>query len=171
MTDIQKTTFKWAAILLAGGVVTAITFAPAFAGDCQRIGDACDTQRVQTSKPDYVGKLAPTPTNVVCLTALATEPSGLVLAEGRVAENEEVTGKVITSWRTQRSLWKKTAHGYVREICIPSSMVKGTVTLCNEENRSIWTTADTAYLRRVKRIPANNPACLLGKKACAAIGL
>ncbi len=159
------------ALALALGFGTPGWYTPVYAGEYCQVGDACDTQRVQTNKPDYVGSLAPTPVDMVCLTALASRPSGLVLAKGRVAPREAVTGKVITSWRQQASLWRQTSRGYEREICIPARMVRGTVTLCNEENRSVWTSSDTSYLRRVKRIPSDNAACLLGKQRCASLGL
>ncbi len=146
----------------------------ASAADCRgsvTIGDACDTQRLRAGMPDYVGQKAVTPSNMVCLTVLAPKPGALVLAQGRVAEGEEVTGRVITSWRTQSSAWTRTSHGYVREICMTSTQVQGEVTLCDDHNRSVWSSADTATLRRLKRIPASDPACMLGKAACAALGL
>jgi hypothetical protein len=133
---------------------------------------ACELQQIAARLPEVTGTKRITTSGVVCLTVWANRPTALVLAEGRVKEGEPVDGRVITSWRTQPSMW--TSHpngGVVREICIPAALLQGTVTLCNEENRSIWSAEDVAYLKRVKRIPAKDPACLLGKEECKKFGL
>jgi len=135
------------------------------------IGDACDVQRIQQAKPDHNGPLAATPTDMVCLTALASRPNALVLAEGRVEPGAEVTGHVLTSWRLQASMWKQTARGFEREICFPARLAQGVVTLCDDHNRSIWSASDTRTLRTQKRIVAQDAACLLGKDSCKKHGL
>jgi len=158
-------------LMLLATLSTVFAADPAAACTPNTIGDACDTQIVQNGRPDNLGRKAATTIDMVCLTTLASKPSALVLATGRVKEGEAVTGKVLTSWRMQASKWKRTAAGFVREICIPAKLIKGVMTLCNDENRSVWSEADTAYLKRVKRTPSDNPACLLGSKGCRKLGL
>lgn len=134
--------------------------------------EACERQQIAARLPELTGVKRITTSGVVCLTVWANRPSALVLAEGRVKPHAPVDGRVITSWREQPSMWTSHPNGGVtREICIPSSQLHGTATLCNEENRSIWSGEDVAYLKRVKRIPAKDPACLLGKEECAKFGL
>lgn len=150
------------------GLFSAPVFADAV--DCQ-IGEPCDVQRIQAAKPEYVGHHAATPQDMVCLTVLSDRPGSLVLAKGRVARDAPVVGRVVTSWRTQPSAWKQTSTGYVREICFPRGMAQGVLTLCNDDNRSVWSASETSSLRQFRRIPANDPACLLGSGACGALGL
>lgn len=132
---------------------------------------ACERQQIASRLPEVVG-VKITTTNVSCLTVWASQPSALVLAEGRVAAGEAVDGRVITSWRVQTSMWAPhPSGGYTREICIPTASLLGEMTLCNDENRSVWSNSDVAYLKRKKRIPASDPACLLGPDVCGQFGL
>lgn len=172
MVMIKKIILSSAFIIFGFGAVV-VTTAPAIAEECgSRVATACDTQRVQDNRPDYDGALAVTSQEVVCLSVLATHASALVLAEGEVKAGEEVTGRLMTAWRAQAAAWKPAGQGLVmREICIPTRLLRGTMTLCNEENRSVWRSSDMAALRRMKRIPASDPACMLGKDACALMGL
>ncbi len=159
-------------VVATASVVTVVSGfkSPIFAGSC-RVDEACDRQRIAAALPDYTGKKALTPTKMVCVNVLASRPTSLVLAEGRVKEGASVDGRVITSWRVQDSAWSHTKRGYEREICIPSSFLSGTVTLCNEENRSVWNGEVIAYIKQVRRVPAKDAACLLGKGPCAKFGL
>ena len=149
----------------------------ASAKDCHT-GSACLLQQKQTVRPDYHGKLSPSPNDEVCFSVIANYPSGIVMAKGRVAPHESVDGRVVTSWRTQRHLWKNWVykgqvmkHIFVRDVCISARKFPPVVTLCNEENRSTFDASVTAYIKRVKRVSQSNPACLLGKPTCHKYGL
>lgn len=158
--------------LLSALFLGSLAFGANPAMACAPKDTACLRQQVAEALPEYTGTKAVTTNNVVCLTVWANQPGSLVLAEGRVKTGEAVVGNVITFWRPQASAWSKHPNGgVVREICIPAALLKGTVTLCNEENRSIWNGEDVAYLKRSKRIPSSDPACLLGKEECAKFGL
>ena len=160
-------------VLAGGGVIIIATVVaePAMACGTQ-LGTPCDIQRVQSNMPDFVGRTSVTVEDMVCLSVVASAPSELILASGEVAEGEAVTGRVITSWRVQSGSWNQGDDGlYRREICIPTWKIVDVMTLCNELNRSVWQRNDVAMLRRMKRIPANDPACMMGDPACEAIGL
>lgn len=181
--------------LLALTVVGALLVAfgsPAMAGDC-RLDTACDAARVQANLPEYRGKVKATTQTMVCVHALAHEPTELVLANGDQPYGAAVQGHVITKWRTQASQWKpwpSDRRFVYREICFPKALLhegndpgrplRQALTLCNGvelnqplRNRSVWRTTDGTpqYIAKVRRVGPADSACLLGDELCKAYGL
>lgn len=160
-----------AATMIAVALLTVPTDAMA-CDSTEAVGTACDLERLQSNRPDSVGRKAVTNVPMACLSVLSNAPAALVLAEGEVAQGESVSGRPVTSWRMQANVWTKLASGqYMREICIPIASIRPVMTLCDDVNRSVWHANDTAALIKLRRIPASNPTCMLGKKACAQFGL
>jgi hypothetical protein len=154
---------------------------------------ACDVARVQANLSDYRGPLAPTTQTMVCVHALAYEPTELVLANGDQPIGSPVAGHALTTWRVQANQWKRWPQdpAYVyREICFaeallhvnndPSAPFRQALTLCNGiyldqplRNRSVWRTSDgvPAFISAQRRVEFDDAACLLGTAECARFGL
>lgn len=179
-----------ALVLIGASLVFFETTAEA--GEC-RFDTACDVARIQANLPEYRGPRKPTTQTMVCVHALAYEPTELVLANGDQPYGAPVAGHVITKWRVQTSQWKPWPRDrrYVyREICFPKALLhegndpkqklRDAVTLCNGvelnqplRNRSVWRTKDGVpqYIAKVRRVGLADPSCLLGDGLCAEYGL
>lgn len=160
---------------LAFGLFGHLSVAEA-SSTCVGSQSACEAARTAATAGPYAGKRAPTTEPMVCLYALHTGPTELVLADG-----PRPTGPAILRWRPSSIAWKRWSHDprlVVGEICIPVRLIKGrsAVTLCNgttygEGNHSTWRSNHIHQLLSQRRIPSHDPACLLGKGPCAKYGL
>lgn len=180
------------ALALVAGGLTFGSVASANEAECVK-HTACDAARIQSNLPEVPGPQAPTTGNMVCVHAVAYEPTELVLADGDQPVGQAVEGDVITKWRVQESQWKRWPldNRYVyREICFheallhvdndPTKPFREALTLCNGiyldqplRNRSVWRTSKgvPAYISRVGRVEFDDAACLLGSAECANFGL
>jgi len=185
----MKKLIAFAFVVFAANFVIAN---PAAAGNCTT-DTACDVSRIQSSRSDYVGPLARTTQDMVCLSVIAYEPTSLVLTDGDQRNRAVVEGKILTSWRVQEDQWHpwvRDSKYVAREICIPRAMLRignnpsagfrPSLTLCNGEyldepqrNRSVWRRSEGApqYLWRERRLPETDPASLLGSRESAKYGL
>ena len=154
---------------------------------------ACDAARIQANLSDYRGPVAPTTQTMVCVHALAYEPTELVLANGDQPVGSPVLGHALTKWRVQSNQWKpwpQDSNYVYREICFaeallhenndPSAPFRGALTLCNGiyleqplRNRSVWRSSKgvPAFISSERRIEFDDAACLLGANECARFGL
>lgn len=162
------------------------------AANC-KVDSACDASRIAASMSNYRGPLAATTQDMVCIHAVAYEPTALVLADGDQPLGAPVQGEPLTRWRVQRDQWSpwETDPQYVqREICFPRAFLKDgnnpragfreALTLCNGEyldeplrNRSVFRKSKGVpqFIWSERRVEANDPACLLGSETCARYGL
>lgn len=151
-------------------------FSTAEAGNCKGMQQSsCEAARKAATDGPYTGRRTPTTKPMVCVYALYSGPTELVLVNG-----PEPTGNALLRWRPSSVNWRTWARDpnfVVGEICIPEHILHGrsAVTLCNgkrrgEGNHSTWRTHHIRQLLSQRRISADDPACLLGG-LCARYGL
>lgn len=180
---------------LAGAILMSVFLLashgkPAYAAcETDANDDACRAAAMAARAPNYMGPKAPTTKEMVCLHAIADQPTELVLVEGIAPDNVPVQGPQILTWRPnthQWRRWSRDASVWVREICFPRSYLRSSsgsfrsMTLCNgtelnqpNRGRSRWIAQQghPQQLWKERRISERNPACLLGRERCARYGL
>lgn len=161
-------------------------------GDCQA-DTACDAARIQANLSDYSGPLRATTQTMVCIHALAYEPTELILANGDQPNGQPVAGHQLTGWRVQTDQWRpwpQDRQFVFREICFPEALLhegndpnarfRDALTLCNGiyldqplRNRSVFRSRDGVpqYISSQRRVEADDAACLLGNDQCEQFGL